>query len=378
MNITIVAETLGTGGPLAFLRLLTPLLIAHGHQVRFIPVGPQNNEDLETLSREFGPAVAHVHGLSEGPNTWLRKPWHYLIDVIALNRGLRALGPRPDLLILSVCNPGRFLSKHYESNRTLYIMHSYAQGWRHKIMGPVFRAGLAPARQVKLVTVSAAARDWTTGVWGIKKADVGVLHNTAQWLPTQRIPAFEERTPLVLMVGSVSAVKDPFFWIEVARECLSNPDFDSVQFWWLGAGPLLEDCRRRVVSLGLESSVHFPGANMNVSEKMGKARAFLQLSEVESNSIAAIEALAFGVPAVVSDKGGLWEVVADGVTGFVVKKSSGYYASEALRKILFDQHQWGRMHAAARARYDRLFSRSTWEQQVMALINSDSDKKTDS
>jgi glycosyltransferase involved in cell wall biosynthesis len=76
----------------------------------------------------------------------------------------------------------------------------------------------------------------------------------------------------------------------------------------------------------------------------------------ESLGRTAIEAMSFGRPALVSAIGGLTEVVADGETGWRVPPGDAAALAARLQEIVTNPQSWRGFGAAARARYERLFS----------------------
>ncbi len=77
----------------------------------------------------------------------------------------------------------------------------------------------------------------------------------------------------------------------------------------------------------------------------------------ESLGRTAIEAMAFGRPPLVSAIGGLTEVVADGVAGWHAPPGEVAALAERLAALVTRPEAWRDFGAAARARYERLFSR---------------------
>lgn len=77
----------------------------------------------------------------------------------------------------------------------------------------------------------------------------------------------------------------------------------------------------------------------------------------ESLGRTAIEAMSFGRPALVSTIGGLTEVVVDGETGWHVPPGDASALAQKLLAIAERPQDWRGFGAAARARYERMFSR---------------------
>src|SRR5213594_1884938 len=86
----------------------------------------------------------------------------------------------------------------------------------------------------------------------------------------------------------------------------------------VGDGPDRELAQQEAERLGVKRDVRFVGRVDDVGDLLQRADLFLLPSETESFGLAALEAMACGVPVIASKAGGLPEVVRDGETGFLV------------------------------------------------------------
>lgn len=96
---------------------------------------------------------------------------------------------------------------------------------------------------------------------------------------------------------------------------------------------------------------------------------YAALSNYESFGVAIIEAQSCGKPVVVSNVGGLPEVVEDGKTGFVVEKKNAAAAAEKLEKLVLDADLRERMGSAGRERVLRLYDWNENVTQMMEIYN---------
>lgn len=115
-----------------------------------------------------------------------------------------------------------------------------------------------------------------------------------------------------------------------------------------GDGPERGACERLAIELGIADAVHFLGKQDQVERLLPQADVLLLPSETESFGLAALEAMACGVPVVASRTGGLGELITDGSDGFL--EPVGDVAAHAGRvlQLLADPTQRRAMAHAAR------------------------------
>jgi len=92
----------------------------------------------------------------------------------------------------------------------------------------------------------------------------------------------------------------------------------------------------------------------------------VSVSNSESFGVAIIEASACEKPVVVSDVGGLPEVVEDGVTGYIVQPRSSIETAKAIEKLLIDKSLRIQMGIDGRKRVKKLYN---WEENVNQMID---------
>lgn len=118
----------------------------------------------------------------------------------------------------------------------------------------------------------------------------------------------------------------------------------------VGDGPERPRIEAEVRALGLEGEVSFRGEMDDLTNLYGSSDVFLLPSESESFGLAALEAMACGVPVVASDVGGLPDVVADGETGFLTPVGDVAAMAETTARLLMDDRRWAEMSRLARER----------------------------
>jgi L-malate glycosyltransferase len=115
----------------------------------------------------------------------------------------------------------------------------------------------------------------------------------------------------------------------------------------VGDGPDRPEAADEAQRLGIADRVIFLGKQESVAELLACADLFLLPSESESFGLAALEAMASGVPVVASDAGGIPEVVVHGETGFLASIGAVEEMADAGAALLLDADRWLRFSTAA-------------------------------
>jgi N-acetyl-alpha-D-glucosaminyl L-malate synthase BshA len=118
----------------------------------------------------------------------------------------------------------------------------------------------------------------------------------------------------------------------------------------VGDGPDAGMARQLTQELGVADRVRFTGVVDGVASLLQAANLLLLPSETESFGLVALEAMASGVPVIASDVGGLPEVVAHGVTGYLAPVGDVDQMAEYTLKILSNCDLCASFSSAARAR----------------------------
>lgn len=135
----------------------------------------------------------------------------------------------------------------------------------------------------------------------------------------------------------------------------------------VGDGPDRAALEAQRAALGLDEVVTFAGAGdqMLVRHWWHRAAVGVLTSHSEGMPVSLMEAAACGVPAVAPAVGGIPELIADGVTGFVTPPGDAGAVADALDRVLGDPGLRERLGAAARARAEARFGVG---RQVDALL----------
>lgn len=135
--------------------------------------------------------------------------------------------------------------------------------------------------------------------------------------------------PVVGMISCLKPQKSPEDYVRAAIKIYDA--MPGVNFLLAGNGILRNRCKNILKHSGIDGRFIFAGWRKDISEILDILDVFVLTSKWEGMSVAMIEALSKGKPAVVTDAGGAIELVKDGVSGYVTKP--GAYEETAGRVV---------------------------------------------
>jgi L-malate glycosyltransferase len=115
----------------------------------------------------------------------------------------------------------------------------------------------------------------------------------------------------------------------------------------IGDGPELAPALQMAEMLGVRDRIRFLGNQEDVVSLLSVGDLFLLTSDQESFGLAAMEAMACGVPVVATAVGGVPEVVLDGECGYLVPAGDSAAVAEQAIRILSDERRHSRFSAMA-------------------------------
>ena len=106
---------------------------------------------------------------------------------------------------------------------------------------------------------------------------------------------------------------------------------ENIKYIIVGKGPESENLKRLVIKYSLTDQVKIIGFKRDVKELLLASDCFAFPSKREGLGLAAIEAMALGLPVISHDIGGIRDYCVDNITGYLCKKESEY--ADKIKKI---------------------------------------------
>ncbi|MEX0811441.1 MAG: glycosyltransferase [Chitinophagales bacterium] len=169
-----------------------------------------------------------------------------------------------------------------------------------------------------------------------------------------------------IIIGTVKALEYKYgidTLLETFELLIKKRPESNFKLYIAGDGSKSEVYKKMAKEKQIVDKVVFSGniPNHKIPEYISQFDVYLALSRSESFGVAIIEAMACEVPVVVSNVGGLPEVVNQGNTGFVVPAENPTAALEAIEKIIEDPNLAKQMGKSARK---RVLEKYDWKRNV--------------
>ena len=244
---------------------------------------------------------------------------------------------------------------------------------RHSVFDPPRRLTTFPGKQIagavnntlatRIIAVAQAAADILTAT-GVREDKITVILNGVEPLtPSTAEECVALRRELGFaetdFVCGISARMEPYkghsYLVETARAvCAVRPE---AKFLVMGTGTTYEETMRLAREAGLDGKMVFTGFVTDVVPYYSIMNLSLNCSwGTEATSLALIEAMSLGLPAVVTSFGGNPGVIEDGVNGFLVPEKDSDAMAEAIARIMGDPALYDTLSAGAKTRFGEKFT----------------------
>ncbi len=192
---------------------------------------------------------------------------------------------------------------------------------------------------------------------GVDESRWVVLRMGVELPPPRGGPPPSNDPPVVLFAARFDPVKRHATLIDAVASLVHEGE--RLELWLAGSGQLLPAAEQQARDLGLDGTVRFLGyvKNAEILEWLAVGRVDVAAlpSDWEGVPVTLIEALAYGVPVVASDVGGVAELVGDGC-GLLVPAGDVAALAEGIRRLLGTPRLREDVSRAGRARVEEEFA----------------------
>lgn len=195
-----------------------------------------------------------------------------------------------------------------------------------------------------IIAVAEAAKENLTDT-GVSEKKIRVILNGVDGLvpvsDTQKAQiknrfGLSDDETAISIVARLEDIKGHEYFIEAADMLLKSGY--KAKFYIAGTGSYEQTLKEKVKSMKREDNIIFTGFISDVDKLMNITDIQVNASYgTEATSLALLEGMSLGIPAVVSDFGGNPGVIKDGRNGFVVPKQNSSVLAEGIKKLLDDK-----------------------------------------
>lgn len=267
------------------------------------------------------------------------------LDFKAVSRLLKIFkAEKPDVIHCHAAMSARIAGRLYKRAKIVYTRHSVfepspaiSRGIGKRINGFVNNATAD-----KIIAVADAAKDNLTKT-GVSDKKIIVIQNGVE--PLKPLPESEkqkirseygvgENDFILGIAARLNEVKGHIYILE-ALKMLIDDGITNAKLIIAGTGDYEDTIRRKIAELNLGENVVMAGFVKDVSGFMNILSVSVNSSfGTEATSLALLEGMSLGVPAVVSDFGGNPGVIEEGVNGYLFESKNSRQMYEKLKLAL--------------------------------------------
>ena len=244
---------------------------------------------------------------------------------------------------------------------------------RHSVFPQSKRLTTFPGKQISgfinnyysdgIIAVAEAAKDNLTDT-GVNPKKIKVILNGVDGLePVSEAEKKEIRArfgvqngeKVISIVARIEKVKGHEYFIDAAKLLLD--DGYKAKFFIAGTGSCRDELKKKVKTMGLCDNVIFTGFIPDIDKLMAMTDIQVNASYgTEATSLALLEGMSIGIPAVVSDFGGNPGVIKNGENGFVVAKQNSAALKKGIEKLLTDDELYAEMSKRSVEMFNKAFT----------------------
>ena len=215
----------------------------------------------------------------------------------------------------------------------------------------------------RTVAVSKDIRDRLVTYEGLNSDDIEIVYNGVKPLPQitrekrlllRRSFSIFEQDFVVGTVGRLDPIKNiPMLVSSVGA---ARRDIPNLRCLIVGGGDEHQALEATIVEQDLSECVKLTGFRNDASDLTQCMDLFVLSSLSEGTSIALLEAMAAGVPVVVTEVGGNPEIVSDGISGWLVPSGDVAMLSDVIREAVGSPEKSNALAIGGQRRFAEMFS----------------------
>ena len=244
---------------------------------------------------------------------------------------------------------------------------------RHSLVDPPYNR----ASEVKY-SLMVSFCDWIAGICEVTcrnlrgaplahKKKIVRVYNGATKIERVSTDGLSKRGFTLLFIGRLAAVKSLETLVRAVAVALERvPD---LEFWIVGDGPVRIGLEGLVLELALTEQIRFWGQQIHTAPFFSAADAFGMCSVSEGLPMSLLQAMSLGLPALVTDVGGMAEVVKLAQCGLLAPVGDVAALADQIVRLALDSELRAVFSKNAVEAYERLFTLERMNADYMELYS---------
>lgn len=292
------------------------------NNIQYFPVNKLSRSELIRVIRAINPDIIHAHDFTAG--------------IMAVMTGT-------EIPIINHLHNNSPWIKHYNLRSFVYALSCF--------------------RYKKILTVSdPVMNEYVFGKFFKKKTEI--IGNPIDLERIRRLAGNQQKRYDIAFLGRLTLQKNPYLFLDIIADLKQyKPDISAVM---IGDGELRVEVNKKIKELELKDNVEMVGFQKNPYVFLNQARILLMPSSWEGFGLAAVEALALGLPVICSGVGGLSNIV-NKECGAICYKISDY--SNAIHEILGNNELIRAISCKAIRRANDLDNLKFYKRRILKIYN---------
>lgn len=324
---------------------------------------PKGSKLVEKL-KSTGVKLIEIDGLKD-------KSWDFR-SLFALIKILKE--EAPDIVHTHSSVTARVAAKFVKDCKVVFTRHSVfpVSNWVKSLPGRWIYKGLNELLSDRIIAVAEAAKENLTG-GGVSSEKIDVVLNGVdkisettdeQKAELKKKLGIKQDEFVIGILARLEKVKGHEYFIDAAKLILNEKKIKA-KFLILGTGSEEENLKKKVKELGIEKNVIFTGFINNVNDYVNIFDVQVNCSYgTEATSLALLEGMSIGVPAVVTDYGGNPGVIRNGENGYLVPIKSPRDTADSIVRILTNDDLKKYMHRRSIEIYEEKFTSKKYTENI--------------
>lgn len=350
MKIAHVVDSMEVGGIETLVAQMCRLQREQGHDPSIYAVGSNGAIGERLLHEGFVVRFCLARRLSDGTRIFFRIFKELQPDVVHLHN------PTPTIY-------AAFAARMAGAARIVSTRHSLVSAPRRLVVE--LRYAVASTCCDWVIGVCDATTDNLKRIHTIPLRKIVRVYNGTvqiQRVPEQQCPSKNGFT--LVYVGRLAPVKNHALLLHAFRAAYST--MPGLRLWMVGDGVERPRLEALAHDLGIAKSVTFWGQQLDVAPFFSMADAFIMSSKSEGLPISLLQAFSLGLPAIVTDVGGMAEVVRQAKAGITVSATDPSEMAAAIHRLGGSERDQEQFSMNAKAAF---FARFTLEAMVDAYAS---------